>query len=66
VGGVPDGLAFSADGRWLFVGDLSTGVVSAVDVASGRVAARRDAGASAGALLLLDRWARRRCLLTFT
>ena len=53
VGGVPDGLAFSSDGRWLFVGDLLAGRVSIVDVVEGRVAARWDVGASAGAVILV-------------
>ena len=53
VGGVPDGLAFSSDGRWLFVGDLLAGRVSIVDVVEGRVAARWDVGAGAGAVILV-------------
>lgn len=53
VGGVPDGLTFSADGRWLFAGDLLTGSVAVVDIESGREVARWPAGTTAGALLLL-------------
>ncbi len=52
--GVPDGLAFDATGRVLFVSNMAGGDVTAINVASGRVLARYGAGASAGALLLLD------------
>lgn len=53
VGGVPEGLAFSADGRWLFVSDLLSGALSAVDVASGRVVRLLDAAVSGGSVLAL-------------
>ena len=53
VGGVPDGLAFDASGRFLLASDLSGGVVSVIDVADARVSARFDTGESAGALLIL-------------
>ncbi len=55
VGGVPDGLAFDASGRFLLASDLSGGVVSVIDVVEARVSARFDAGESAGALLTLAR-----------
>lgn len=55
VSGVPDGLAFSADGRWLYAGDDATGAVSVVDVRRGVVAGRFDAGGSAGAILDISR-----------
>jgi DNA-binding beta-propeller fold protein YncE len=54
VPGVPDGLAFDATGRVLFVSNITGGEVTALDVASGRVLATYRAGTSAGALLLLD------------
>ena len=53
VGGVPNGLAFGASGRFLLTSDLSGGVVSVIDVAAARVSARFDTGESAGALLTL-------------
>jgi YD repeat-containing protein len=53
VGGVPDGLAFSADGRWLIVSDMVGGGVSVVDVQRSRLVQRWTAGQSAGALLVL-------------
>ncbi len=55
VGGVPDGLAFDASGRYLFVSDLSRGAVSVVDVLRGEVTQHFDAASSAGALLVLSR-----------
>ena len=54
LGGVPDGLAFDASGRYLFVSDLSRGAISVVDVPRGEVTQHFDAGASAGALLVLS------------
>ena len=53
VGGVPDGLAFSPDGRWLYVGDEYGGKVSVVDVARSTVVQQLPAASSAGALLVL-------------
>jgi sugar lactone lactonase YvrE len=53
VGGVPDGLAFTADGRWLLAGDLTTGAMWVIDVRSGEVTGRLQVGESTGALLLL-------------
>lgn len=53
VGGVPDGLAFSSDGHWLYVSDMAGGMVSVVDVQHSRVAQRFRAGRTAGALLVL-------------
>lgn len=53
VGGVPEGLAFDATGRWLFASDIAGGAVSAIDLARGGVAWRLEVGESAGALLLL-------------
>ena len=55
LGGVPDGLAFDASGRYLFVSDLSRGTISVVDVSRGEVTQHFDAGSSAGALLVLSR-----------
>ncbi len=55
VGGVPDGLAFSSDGRWLYAGDMYGGAVSLIDVARSRVVERFEGGRSAGALLVLPR-----------
>lgn len=55
VGGVPDGLAFSPDGRWLYVGDMYGGEVAVVDVRQGRLVERLPAGTTAGALLVLPR-----------
>lgn len=54
VGGAPDGLAFDAAGRFLFVGDLALGRVSVVDVASAFVITRFAVGESAGALMVLE------------
>jgi len=53
VGGVPDGLAFSPDGRWLYVGDMYGGAVGVVELARSRLVQRIQAGQTAGALLLL-------------
>lgn len=53
VGGVPDGLAFDASGRFLLASDLSGGVVSVIDVTDARVSARFTTGESAGALLIV-------------
>ena len=58
VGGVPDGLAFSPDGRWLVVADMYAGTLSIVEVAHGRVAQRIAAARTAGALLVLPPLAR--------
>lgn len=55
VGGVPDGLAFSSDGRWLYAGDMYGGAVSVIDVRRSRVVQRFEGGRSAGALLVLPR-----------
>ena len=55
VGGVPDGLAFSGDGRWLYVSDVAGGMVSVVDVQRLRVVDRFHAAQTAGALLVLPR-----------
>ncbi len=55
VEGVPDGLAFSSDGRIVYVSDVYSGAVTAVDVASGEVRAVLRAGSSTGALLVLAR-----------
>ncbi|MQA00586.1 MAG: hypothetical protein GEU80_14860 [Dehalococcoidia bacterium] len=55
VGGTPDGLAFDATGDVLYVADMYSGEVAAVDVASGAVTARLDAGESAGSLLIIVR-----------
>ena len=55
VGGVPDGLAFSADGRWLYVADIVGGAISVVDVHRSQVVQRFPAARSAGALLILPR-----------
>ncbi len=54
VGGVPDGLAFSPDGRWLYVADMYGGGVSVVDVERSRVAQHIPVAGSAGALLVLS------------
>ncbi|MEI6136894.1 MAG: hypothetical protein WCQ48_05695 [Chloroflexota bacterium] len=53
VGGVPDGLAFSPDGRWLYVGDMVGGAVSVVEVARARVVQRIPVAQSVGTLLVL-------------
>ena len=55
VGGVPDGLAFSSDGRWLYVSDVARGAVSVVDVQRSRVVQRFTPAQTAGALLVLPR-----------
>ncbi len=55
VGGVPDGLAFSSDGRWLYAGDMHGGGVSVIDVARSRLVQHLEAGRSAGALFVLPR-----------
>ena len=55
LSGVPDELAFDASGRYLFVSDISRGVISVVDVPRGDVIQHFDAGSSAGALLVLNR-----------
>ena len=52
--GVPDGLAFSLHGRYLYVSDLHEGRVVTLDLGSDAVVAESDIGESAGALLLLD------------
>ena len=53
VGAVPDGLAFSPDGRWLYVGDMVGGAVSVVEVAPARVVQRIPVAESVGTLLVL-------------
>ena len=55
VEGVPDGLAFSSDGRVVYVSDVYGGAVTAVDVASSEVRAVLHGSASTGALLVLSR-----------
>lgn len=55
VQGVPDGLAFSSDGRWLYVSDVYSGTVTAVDVAERQAAAILRVGEGTGALLALAR-----------
>jgi len=55
VEGVPDGLAFSSDGRIVYASDVFGGAVTAVDVASGEVRAVLRAGESTGALLVASR-----------
>lgn len=55
VAGTPDGLAFSTDGRRLFVGDMAGGRVTVVEVATGRALAVVPVGRSAGSLIVLDR-----------
>ncbi|MDO9444633.1 MAG: hypothetical protein Q7K37_04900, partial [Dehalococcoidia bacterium] len=52
VAGVPDGLAFSPDGRWLYASDVYGGAVSVVDLETLEVAAVIAAGAGTGALLV--------------
>ena len=57
-GGMPDGLCFDASGRLLFVSDLTSGRLSAVDVASGQLeAVYTGLGLSTGAMLLVSRTA---------
>jgi len=55
VAGVPDGLAFSSDGRWLYVSDVFGGAVTVVDLARGEVASVLPVGEATGAILLLER-----------
>lgn len=53
VGGVPDGLAFSPDSRWLYVSDEFAGTVTVVDLRLNHVVDRFTVAQSAGALLVL-------------
>jgi len=55
VEGVPDGLAFSSDGRAVYVSDVFGGAVTAVDTTSGEVRAVLRAGESTGAILVSAR-----------
>ncbi len=55
VEGVPDGLAFSSDGRVVYVSDVFGGTVTAVDVRSGDVRAVLRGGESTGAILVSSR-----------
>ncbi|MFN8638395.1 MAG: hypothetical protein U0360_02815 [Dehalococcoidia bacterium] len=50
----PDGLAFSTDGRVLFVADIAGSAVTEVELPGGRVLARLDGGATAGALAFIE------------
>ncbi|MGE3962150.1 MAG: YncE family protein [Dehalococcoidia bacterium] len=52
VEGVPDGLAFSVDGRIVYVSDVFGGAVTAVDARSGAVRAVMHVGESTGALMV--------------
>jgi DNA-binding beta-propeller fold protein YncE len=52
VQGVPDGLAFSSDGRVVYVSDVFGGAVTAVDTRSGEVRAVLRGGESTGAILV--------------
>ena len=52
VAGVPDGLAFSPDGRWLYASDVYGGAVSVVDLDTVEVAAVIEVGAGTGAILV--------------
>lgn len=52
VAGVPDGLAFSGDGSWLYASDVYQGAVTAIDVEAGVVTATFAVGESSGALLV--------------
>lgn len=52
VEGVPDGLAFSSDGRVLYASDVYGGAVTAVDVSSAAVRAVLAVGEGTGALLV--------------
>jgi YD repeat-containing protein len=54
VGGVPDGLAFSGDGRWLYASDIFGGRITVVDTARAEVVASWRAGESIGAIMVLD------------
>ncbi len=53
VGGVPDGLAFTPDGRLLFASDMAGGAVTVIETASGHPIGSLDGGATAGALAFL-------------
>lgn len=53
VAGVPDGLAFSPDGRWLYASDVYGGAVSVVDLETLEVAAVVAVGAATGAILVM-------------
>ena len=52
VWGVPDGLAFSADGARLYASDVTAGALTAIDPLAGVVTATFDVGESTGALLV--------------
>ncbi len=53
--GVPDGLAFSADGRLVYASDVYGGALTAIDVRTGTVVAVIDAGVGTGAMLVAGR-----------
>ena len=55
VEGVPDGLAFSRDGRIVYASDVYGGAVTAVDVESGAVLAVIPVGEGTGAMLVAAR-----------
>ena len=55
VEGVPDGLAFSRDGRIVYASDVYGGAVTAVDVESGAVLAVIPVGEGTGAMLVVAR-----------
>lgn len=55
VSGVPDGLAFSSDGMWLYASDMYGGNVTAIDLGRHEVAAVIEVGETTGALLALQR-----------
>jgi DNA-binding beta-propeller fold protein YncE len=55
VEGVPDGLAFSSDGRLVYASDVFGGAITAIDVPSGAVRAVLRVGESTGALLVATR-----------
>ncbi|MBT5774093.1 MAG: YncE family protein [Dehalococcoidia bacterium] len=52
VSGVPDGLAFSSDGGWLYASDVYQGALTAIDVEAGVATATFVVGESSGALLV--------------
>ena len=52
VSGVPDGLAFSSDGGWLYASDVYQGALTAIDVEAGAAVATFAVGESSGALLV--------------
>jgi DNA-binding beta-propeller fold protein YncE len=52
VSGVPDGLAFTSDGSWLYASDVYQGALTAIDAEAGQVMATFAVGESSGALLI--------------